>query len=179
MFLVQSPGELSAVLLNQVRPSLESGDVKLIVMDSVAAMYRTEQSANAKEPDFHERFVASRQRLKNAACVFLILSLRALIVCRSQDLLRMAAQLKQYSSTYHIPIVIINQVSDFFSGADQNGGQALRIEEVKHSFQHHWAMMSSGRPVIPALGLTWANCVTTRIFLTRKHEFVAGQCNAK
>ena len=35
-------------------------------------------------------------------------------------------------------------------------------------------MMSSGRRVVPALGLTWANCVNTRIFLTRKHEFVPG-----
>ena len=91
---------------------------------------------------------------------------------RSQDFLSIAAQLKQLSSTFHVPVVVINQVSDFFAGADGNGGEALSIDQVKHSYLHHWSMMSSGRRVVPALGLTWANCVNTRIFLTRRHEFV-------
>lgn len=29
---------------------------------------------------------------------------------------------------------------------------------------------SSGRSVIPALGLSWANCINTRIFLTRDRK---------
>jgi len=117
----------------------------------------------------------------------------------------MAAQLKQLSSTFHIPVLVVNQVADFFAGADANGGEALPIELVKHSsaartggirdvwrldaiicspsflsrfacrYLYHWSMLSSGRRVVPALGLTWANCVNTRIFLTRKNEFVHGQ----
>lgn len=46
---------------------------------------------------------------------------------------------------------------------------------VSRRYLHHWSMMSSGRPVVPALGLAWANCVNTRIFLTRKTEFATGQ----
>lgn len=48
----------------------------------------------------------------------------------------MSAQLKRYSSTYRIPIVAINQVADFFAGADGNSGHAMRMEEVKHSYGH-------------------------------------------
>lgn len=39
--------------------------------------------------------------------------------------------------------------------------------------------MSSGRRVIPALGLAWANCVNTRIFLTRKQEVTIGKKNQR
>lgn len=45
----------------------------------------------------------------------------------------MSAQLKQLSATYHVPVLVINQVTDFFAGADANGGEGLRIEQVKHS----------------------------------------------
>lgn len=45
----------------------------------------------------------------------------------------MSAQLKQLSATYHVPVLVINQVTDFFAGADANGGEGLRIDQVKHS----------------------------------------------
>jgi hypothetical protein len=45
----------------------------------------------------------------------------------------MSAQLKQFSSIFHVPVVVINQVTDFFAGADGNQGEALGIEQVKHS----------------------------------------------
>jgi DNA-repair protein XRCC3 len=47
------------------------------------------------------------------------------------------------------------QVSDFID----NG--------VPNDWQRTCALPSSGRPVIPALGLAWASCVNTRLFLTR------------
>ena len=55
------------------------------------------------------------------------------VCCRSQQLLSMSAQLKQLSSIFHVPVVVINQVTDFFAGADGNQGEALGIEQVKHS----------------------------------------------
>lgn len=98
---------------HSLRSSLESGQVKFIVLDSVAAMFRTDYSGGtnpngsaSEAPDFGER---------------------------SQELLRMAAQLKQFSAIYHVPILVINQVSDFFAGSDSNQGQPLRIEQMKHS----------------------------------------------
>lgn len=140
---LQSPAELWSVLHHSLRQSLDSGDVKLIVMDSVAAMFRTEHDGT-KELDFGERSEhateSTRPRWGSVYSAWCRVS--RLLVCvrvvfapdRSQDLLRMAAQLKQYSSTYHIPVLVINQVSDFFAGADANNGDALRMDQVKHSY---------------------------------------------
>jgi RecA/RadA recombinase len=147
--LFQTPSDLSSVLHGpSLRLSLERGDIKLIVLDSVAALFRAEQVGRDDTMDFS---------------------------ARAQELLSMAGQLKLLSATFHVPVLVVNQVSDFFAGADSNSGSALAVEHTKHSYLHHWSMLSSGHRVVPALGLTWANCVNTRIFLTRKHEFVQGQ----
>ena len=37
--------------------------------------------------------------------------------------------------------------------------------------------MTSGREVLPALGLAWANCVNTRLFLSRQTAAVASPDN--
>lgn len=58
---VQSPEELSVVLHHTLRANLESGDVKFIVLDSVAGMFRTDYSG--KEQDFSQRSV--RERAQN------------------------------------------------------------------------------------------------------------------
>ena len=50
---LQTPDELSKVLHYSLRPSLEKGDVKLVVLDSIAAMFRAEHSG--QEQDFTKR----------------------------------------------------------------------------------------------------------------------------
>jgi DNA-repair protein XRCC3 len=44
---------------------------------------------------------------------------------------------------------------------------------------HHTGptLLSSGRMVAPAMGLSWANCVNTRIFLSRSDEAVTVEIN--
>lgn len=44
---------------------------------------------------------------------------------------------------------------------------------------HHTGptLWSSGRMVAPAMGLSWANCVNTRIFLSRSDEVMAAGIN--
>ena len=53
LHLPQTPDELSKVLHHSLRPSLEKGDVKLVVLDSIAAMFRAEHSG--QEQDFTKR----------------------------------------------------------------------------------------------------------------------------
>lgn len=38
-------------------------------------------------------------------------------------------------------------------------------------------LWSSGRMVAPAMGLSWANCINTRIFLSRSDEVAAAGVN--
>lgn len=57
-------------------------------------------------------------------------------------------------------VVVTNQVVDVMDSADN-----VRIGNL--SILH-----SSGRKVCPALGLSWANCVNTRLFLWREYERV-------
>lgn len=83
---------------------------------------------------------------------------------RTNDLLKIAAQLRALSDIHNIPVVTVNQVSDFI--------EPDTPLSTKPSYYYHWAEESSNRRVIPALGLTWAQCINTRIFLTRKTQAI-------
>ena len=74
---------------------------------------------------------------------------------KAECLFRLSAALRRLSAVHHLCVVVCNQVTDLFHSGDQ---QALE----------RWAMESSGRLVVPALGLTWANCINCRVGLTRK-----------
>lgn len=76
----------------------------------------------------------------------------------------MAAQLRMLSDIHGLPIVVVNQVSDFIER--DNADQTI----VKPSYLYQWGEETSGRRVIPAMGLSWAQCVNARLFLTRKNE---------
>lgn len=55
------------------------------------------------------------------------------------------------------------QVSDAFTDTDITARS--RVPACKHT--GGLQLLSSGRELVPALGLAWANCVNTRIFLSR------------
>ena len=67
------------------------------------------------------------------------------------------------------------QVSDAFTDDDNiTKKQALAC---KHT--GGLRLLSSGRELVPALGLAWANCVNTRLFLSRTEVAVASpQCQS-
>lgn len=58
---------------------------------------------------------------------------------------------------FGLAVVVTNQVVDWIGG----GGSEVRIGNLRE-------LNSSGRRVVPALGLAWANCVNSRFFLSRE-----------
>ncbi|KAK0572769.1 hypothetical protein LWI29_036960 [Acer saccharum] len=57
---------------------------------------------------------------------------------------------------------------------DQSGGDLVAPDEGINGLRvgNLGCLYSSGRRVCPALGLAWANCVNSRLFLTKDDEFV-------
>ncbi|CAG9461477.1 unnamed protein product [Pedinophyceae sp. YPF-701] len=75
---------------------------------------------------------------------------------RARQMFEAAALLKRFADEFALAVVITNQVAD-------------KVEDVVSVHQQgaHGALRTSGRDVMPALGLAWANCVNQRIFLAR------------
>jgi hypothetical protein len=89
--------------------------IGLIVIDSMAGLFRI--SEDQQSPSWY--------------------------VQRSGLLFQVAAQLKKLSIQYHVPIVVVNQVT--------SGGEHGKT--------------------IPALGLTWSHCINARYLISRKEEY--------
>lgn len=67
------------------------------------------------------------------------------------------------------------QVSDAFT--DDDITTKKQAPACKHT--GGLRLLSSGRELVPALGLAWANCVNTRLFLSRTEVAIPGpQCQA-
>merc|ERR1712150_397727 len=79
-------------------------------------------------------------------------------VQRSQDLFTIAAQLKYLSDRFSVAIAVLNQVTATASAAIDNGEKRKGIDRKL--------------VVVPALGLTWSNCVNHRYILSRVKERV-------
>lgn len=70
--------------------------------------------------------------------------------------------------------LLVLQVSDAFTNDDIITKQA---PACKHT--GGLRLLSSGRELVPALGLAWANCVNTRLFLSRTEAAVTSpQCQS-
>ncbi|ERN07307.1 hypothetical protein AMTRI_Chr12g274520 [Amborella trichopoda] len=108
--------------------------VKLVVLDSVAALFRSE----------FDNHLADLSR-------------------RSSLFFKIASKLKALASKFEVAIVVTNQV------VDSVGLEGLNEVQVGN----YSCLFSSGRKVCPALGLSWANCVNSRVFLSRDEEKVA------
>lgn len=95
---------------------MKKAKVRLVVVDSIAALFRCEYSA-------HES------------------------VARAKQLSIIARELHQLYTKHNIPVICVNQVT-----ASMKKTSTLKTENV------------------PALGLSWANHVTTRILLSRTNQ---------
>ncbi|KAJ9162826.1 hypothetical protein P3X46_022569 [Hevea brasiliensis] len=103
--------------------------VRLIVIDSVAALFRSEFGNTTSD-----------------------------LWRRSSLFFKISGKLKVLAKRYNLAVVVTNQVVDFVgSGEGVNG---VRIGNLG-------SLCSSGRRVCPALGLAWASCVNSRLFLAR------------
>ncbi|OAY59110.1 DNA repair protein XRCC3 homolog [Manihot esculenta] len=127
----------SADQLLDIMPKIESFlvnskthfPVRLIVIDSVAALFRSE-------------FDNTSSDLRRRSLLFF----------------KISGKLKELAKRFNLAVVVTNQVVDFVgSGEGVNG---VRIGNLA-------SLYSSGRRVCPALGLAWASCVNSRLFLAR------------
>ncbi|OIT19881.1 PREDICTED: DNA repair protein XRCC3 homolog [Nicotiana attenuata] len=108
--------------------------IKLIVIDSIAALFRFEFENNARD-------------LKQRSGLFF----------------KISSKLKEQARRFGLAVVVINQVVDVIDDSD-----SLRIGSST-------CLYTSQRKVSAALGLSWANCVNTRLFLSRNEERVADE----
>jgi DNA-repair protein XRCC3 len=105
--------------------------VKLIVIDSIAALFRSE-------------FENTPAELKRRSSLFF----------------KISGKLKSLAERFGLAVVVTNQIVDLVVPEGVNG---LRVGNLARLY-------SSGRRVCPALGLAWANCVNSRLFLSRNEE---------
>ncbi len=148
-------------LLTYVKCQLENiirtVNCKLIIIDSIAAPFRTGNDSNNNSSNLSSR---------------------------SEDLFQLMAQLKLINSKYSIPIIILNQVTDVFiperyqqqqlnnnnnNNSDSNISNAELMLSSGLIAPHirPYTVLTSNRLIVPSLGLTWSNCITNRIILTR------------
>jgi DNA-repair protein XRCC3 len=122
---VESVEEQEQVVMTRLPLLLEHKHIKLIVIDSIAGLFRVEFK--------REQSVERAEKMRD-----------------------LAAQLKMISHQYNIPVLVTNQVTDVWT------------EELRHApHVAHYSVISSGRPVMPALGLAWACCINTRLMISR------------
>jgi DNA-repair protein XRCC3 len=119
--------------------------VRLIVVDSVSSPFRESDAT-----------------IKNGA------------VRRAHALSRVAALLREYAHRHDIAVVVTNHVVDAVTNDDTTTSYVQRNEKRQKLFGPMSDVFSSGRFVKPALGLFWANCVNTRLFLNRSGGSVSG-----
>lgn len=85
---------------------------------------------------------------------------------RSSLFFKISSKLKELAKRYNLVVLLTNQVGDLI-GPDE-GISGLRIGNLG-------CLYSSGRRICPALGLAWANCVNSRLFLSRHEEVANGE----
>lgn len=106
-------------------------NIKLIIIDSIAALFRGE-------------FENTPLELRRRSSLFF----------------KISSKLKLYARKFGLAVVLTNQVVDVMESSDNP-----RIGNAA-------SLCSSGRKVCAALGLSWANCVNTRLFMWREEERV-------
>ncbi|XP_062078681.1 DNA repair protein XRCC3 homolog [Humulus lupulus] len=88
---------------------------------------------------------------------------------RSSLFFKISGQLKSLAKRFNVAVMVANQVVDFMG---ENGSlNGLRIGNLG-------SLYSSGRRVCPALGLAWANCVNSRLFLSRNEEVIGADMSS-
>ena len=82
---------------------------------------------------------------------------------RGSRLLRISSRLRELSDAHDVPILITNQVTAFAADVGTNPSSSSS-SPTRDDGEIRWA--------VPALGLAWSNCVTTRYILRRTDRMV-------
>jgi len=130
--------------------TLHCGDrFGLLVFDSIAGLYRTKEEGNDNDN------CDLPGRAKQSTSMY--------YAQRSQDLFTIAAQLKYISDHFGVGIVVLNQVTATNSTTIHKRRYGRGIGAGAYA--------GGGRlMIVPALGLTWSNCVNHRYILSRVEE---------
>ena len=80
---------------------------------------------------------------------------------RADAQFRLSSALRRLSGQQQMVVLVCNQVTDRFLPAEP----ILRSTET---YRDRYTIVSSGRQVMPALGLSWANCIDTRLAVSRR-----------
>jgi len=80
---------------------------------------------------------------------------------RADAQFRLSSALRRLSGVHSMVVVACNQVTDRFLPAEP----ILRSSET---YRDRYTIHTSGRQVMPALGLSWANCVDVRLAVSRR-----------
>lgn len=86
---------------------------------------------------------------------------------RSETFQKVSNKLKQLAYAYQLAVVVTNQITDYFD--DQRN-----TFDRKDTSTGGAAMITSGREVLPSLGLSWSNCINQRLLLSRCQAQTAG-----
>jgi RecA/RadA recombinase len=120
--------------------------VRLVVIDSVAALFRSDFDNTAKD------------LMKRASLFF-----------------KLSSKLKCFAHKFNLAVVVTNQVVDCIDSEGSKGP----VNDLQ--LGNFTSLVSSGRRVLPALGLSWSHCINIRLFLSRTEEptgFFDHACNS-
>ena len=95
---------------------------------------------------------------------------------RTGILSRVAALIGEYAHRADVAVIVTNHVSD--AVRNEGAGSSSGENKQRRLFGPSGDLRSSGRSVAPSLGLFWANCVNTRLFLSRTGGSAGGYDNA-
>jgi len=138
---------------------VETHNVGLIILDSVAANFRAEYDGGPRSK------LKSKMNQKKTG--------PALLAERGKQLVKMAQILRNLARLNNIAVVVANQVSDRFEGSSRRSNSISDGEIMTLDHQSRWFTgwgdeehQSYGvENKVPALGLVWTNCIGARIAL--------------
>jgi len=142
--MLDALGSLSAALRYPVDAE---APVRMIIVDSIAAPFRDE----------HAGTVGADGASSSS-------SSWAYTMRRAGTLHKATMLLKEYAARHDLACVVTNHVVDSMRASDVNGAHGDETRVLRALGE----AMTSGRRVLPALGLAWGHCVNARCFVTRR-----------
>jgi DNA-repair protein XRCC3 len=151
--------------LHRLRPSLERRGprrVRLLIVDSIAWLFRdllgdkNDPKKRDPESDNNNTSQISGDSSEKPNLVGAPPSINSLSD-RTELLFQISSLLRMYADEFNLVVMVTNQIMDAVNGNGASSGHTGAL-----------LLHSSGREVIPALGLAWANCVNTRVFLSKE-----------
>ena len=125
---------------NDARP------IRLIILDSIAWLFRDVQQVTIRDGD------------KDSTGTTTFAPGMDLISERTEFFFKISSILRRYADEFDLAVVVTNQIVDAMkSSSSAAAGHSAGLE-----------LLSSGREMMPALGLSWASCINCRIFLSKE-----------